>query len=70
MLALPPFYAAPPGEDAVSSPEEVLSYWFPEDFSNADPQTRRRQSQRWMAEGPKLAGNLRVEVVARNLYFT
>ena len=54
MLALLPSYAAQPGEDAVSSPEEVLSYWFPEDFSNADPETRRRQAQRWMAGGPEL----------------
>ena len=67
MLALLPFGAAV-GEDAVSSPEEVLSYWLPDDFSNADPQTRRCQAQRWMAGGPKLAGNLRVEVVAGYLY--
>jgi uncharacterized protein (DUF924 family) len=38
----------------VSSPEEVLSYWFPIDFSNADPETRRRQGQRWMAGGPEV----------------
>ena len=54
MLALSPFYAAPPGEDAVSSPEEVLSYWFPEGFNEADPETRRRQMQRWMAGGPEV----------------
>jgi hypothetical protein len=30
----------------VSSPEEVLSYWFPEGIDDADPQTRRRQGQR------------------------
>jgi uncharacterized protein (DUF924 family) len=38
----------------VSAPEEVLSYWFPEDFSNADPETRQRQMQRWMAGGPEV----------------
>ena len=27
--------------DAVSSPEEVLSYWFPEGIDDADPETRR-----------------------------
>ena len=31
--------------------EEVLSYWFPEGFNEADPQTRRRQAERWMAGG-------------------
>jgi len=45
---------AAPGEGAVSTPEEVLSYWFPEDFSNADPETRRRQMERWMAGGPEV----------------
>jgi uncharacterized protein (DUF924 family) len=53
-LALPPFYAAPPGEDALSSPEEVLSYWFPEGFNEADPETRQRQAKRWMAGGPEV----------------
>jgi hypothetical protein len=53
MLALLPFGAAV-GEDAVSSPEEVLSYRFPDDFINADLQARRRQAQRWMAGGPKV----------------
>ena len=38
----------------MSTPEEVLSYWFPEDFSNADPETRRRQMERWMAGGPEV----------------
>src|SRR5918998_5583179 len=39
-------------EDAVSTtPEEVLSYWFPEGIDDADPQTLRRQMQRWMAGG-------------------
>src|ERR671916_1497534 len=42
-------------EDPVSTtPEEVLSYWFPEGFNEADPQTRRRQAQRWMAGGPEV----------------
>ena len=34
--------------------EEVLSYWFPEDINNADPETLRRQGQRWMAGGPEV----------------
>ena len=38
----------------MSTPEQVLSYWFPEDFSNADPETRRRQMERWMAGGPEV----------------
>jgi uncharacterized protein (DUF924 family) len=42
------------GEDAVSTPEEVLSYWFPEGFIDADPETRRRQAKRWMAGGPEV----------------
>jgi len=37
---------------ATSSPEEVLSYWFPEGINDADPETMRRQGQRWMAGGP------------------
>ena len=53
-MALLPFSAAV-GEDAVSSPEEVLSYWLPDDFINADLQARRRKAQRrWMAGGPKV----------------
>jgi uncharacterized protein (DUF924 family) len=53
-LAPLPFGAAP-GEDAVSStPEEVLSYWFPEGFDEADPQTRRTVVERWMAGGPEV----------------
>jgi hypothetical protein len=32
-------------EIVVSSPEEILSYWFPEGFNEADPQTRRPQAQ-------------------------
>ncbi len=38
----------------MSSPEEVLSYWFPEGIGDADPETRRRQMQRWMAGGPEV----------------
>jgi uncharacterized protein (DUF924 family) len=34
--------------------EEVLSYWFPEDINNADPETRRRQGERWMHGGPEV----------------
>jgi uncharacterized protein (DUF924 family) len=37
-----------------TTPEEVLSYWFPEGFDEADPQTRRRQAQRWMVGGPEV----------------
>jgi uncharacterized protein (DUF924 family) len=37
-----------------TTPEEVLSYWFPEGFNEAEPQTRRRQAQRWMAGGPEV----------------
>jgi uncharacterized protein (DUF924 family) len=37
-----------------TTPEDVLSYWFPEGFNEADPQTRRRQAQRWMAGGPEV----------------
>jgi uncharacterized protein (DUF924 family) len=39
---------------APEGPEEVLSYWFPEDIDNADPETLRRQLQRWMAGGPEV----------------
>ncbi len=38
----------------MSTPEEVLSYWFPEGFNEADPETRRRQAKRWMAGGPEV----------------
>jgi uncharacterized protein (DUF924 family) len=34
--------------------EEVLSYWFPEGIDDADPETRQRQVQRWMAGGPEV----------------
>ena len=54
MLAPLPFGAAPPGEDAVSTPEEVLSYWFPEGTNDADPETRGRQMERWMAGGTEV----------------
>ena len=37
-----------------TTPEEVLSYWFPEGIDDADPQTLRRQMQRWMAGGPEV----------------
>ena len=37
-----------------STPEEVLSYWFPEGFNEADAETRRRQAKRWMAGGPEV----------------
>ena len=37
-----------------STPEEVLSYWFPEGFDEADPQTRRTVVERWMAGGPEV----------------
>jgi uncharacterized protein (DUF924 family) len=36
------------------TPEAVLSYWFPEGLDEADPKTRRRQAQRWMAGGPEV----------------
>jgi uncharacterized protein (DUF924 family) len=38
----------------MSTPEEVLSYWFPEGVDDADPETHRRQGQRWMAGGPEV----------------
>lgn len=38
----------------MSTPEEVLSYWFPEGFTEADPETRRRQTERWLAGGPEV----------------
>ena len=37
-----------------TTPEDVLSYWFPEGLNEADPQTRRRQAQRRMAGGPEV----------------
>jgi uncharacterized protein (DUF924 family) len=42
-------------EIVVSSPEEVLSYWFPEDdIFNADQQTLGRQMQWWFQGGPEV----------------
>jgi uncharacterized protein (DUF924 family) len=39
----------------VSSPEEVLSYWFPEnDIFDADQETFGRQLQWWFAGGPEV----------------
>ena len=37
-----------------SDPEEVLSYWFPEDINNADLETLRREGKRWMQGGPEV----------------
>lgn len=38
-----------------SDPEEVLSYWFPEeDLLTADAETLRRQVRRWMRRGPEV----------------
>jgi uncharacterized protein (DUF924 family) len=42
-------------EIVVSSPQEVLSYWFPEDdIFNADQQTLGRQMQWWFQGGPEV----------------
>jgi uncharacterized protein (DUF924 family) len=42
-------------EIVMSSPEEVLSYWFPEeDLFEADPQTFGRQMQWWFQGGPEV----------------
>jgi uncharacterized protein (DUF924 family) len=42
-------------EIVVSSPEEVLSYWFPEDdIFNADRETLGRQMQWWFQGGPEV----------------
>jgi uncharacterized protein (DUF924 family) len=38
----------------VNTPEEVLSYWFPEGIDDADPQTLGQQMVRWMAGGPEV----------------
>jgi uncharacterized protein (DUF924 family) len=37
-----------------SDPEEVLSYWFPEDINNADLETLRREGKRWMQGDPEV----------------
>jgi uncharacterized protein (DUF924 family) len=36
------------------TPEEVLSYWFPEGIDDADSQTLRHQMERWMTGGPEV----------------
>src|ERR687898_1351669 len=42
-------------EIVVSSPEEVLSYWFPEeDIFDADQETFGRQMQWWFQGGPEV----------------
>jgi uncharacterized protein (DUF924 family) len=42
-------------EIVMSSPEEVLSYWFPEeDLFEADPQTFGRQMKWWFQGGPEV----------------
>ena len=38
----------------MSSPEEVLSYWFPDGIDDADPEALRRQGQRWMGGVPEV----------------
>ena len=40
------------------SPEEVLSYWFPEGIDEADPETRRRQLERWMGASAEVDGEV------------
>ncbi len=44
----------PEGDREVVNPEEILSYWFPEGINNADPETRRRQGERWMHGGTEV----------------
>ena len=44
----------PEAAEGASGPEEVLSYWFPEDINHADPETLRRQGKRWMHGGPEV----------------
>jgi uncharacterized protein (DUF924 family) len=39
---------------AARDPEEVLSYWFPEDINDADLETLRRQGEQWMRGGPEV----------------
>jgi uncharacterized protein (DUF924 family) len=39
---------------AAVDPQEVLSYWFPEELAGADLETLRRQGKRWMAGGPEV----------------
>ena len=38
----------------MSTPEQVLSYWFPEDIVDGDPQTLRHQMERWMGGSAEL----------------
>ena len=38
----------------MSTPEEVLSYWFPEGIDEADPETRGLRMKRWMAGGDEV----------------
>ena len=43
------------GKRGTSAPEEVLSYWFPEeDISDADQKTFGRQMQWWFGGGPEV----------------
>jgi uncharacterized protein (DUF924 family) len=37
-----------------TTPEEVLSYWFPEGIDDADPQTIGQQMEQWMVGGPEV----------------
>ena len=39
---------------AVLEPEEIHSYWFPEDINKDDPETLRRQGKWWMHGGPEV----------------
>ena len=39
---------------AASDPEEVLSYWFPEELADPDLETLRRYGQRWRYGGPEV----------------
>ena len=42
-----------------SDPEEVLSYWFPEeDLLTADAEALRRQVRWWMRGGPEVDGQI------------
>ena len=43
----------------MSSPEEVLSYWFPEgDIFGADRETFGRQMRWWFGGGPEVDGEV------------
>jgi uncharacterized protein (DUF924 family) len=48
--------SVPEGNETVAArdPEEVLSYWFPEDINDADQETLRRQGEQWMHGGPEV----------------